>query len=131
MDSFTLDLPIPHKMLHPNSKVFSLRAAYARSARVKEYRQAVRLLAEVALNRRDPPRWKEAVAQAVFRYPDPGRRRDRGNLFGWLKAGFDGLQDAGIIEDDSGLVHQPVRIEKADSPHVVITITPIGVPCHA
>jgi len=37
------------------------------------------------------------------------RRRDRDNLLASLKPAFDGLADAGVVGNDSGMVHMPVE----------------------
>ena len=66
------------------------------------------------------------MSQATFYFRDL-RRRDRDNLLASLKAAFDGLADAHILEDDSGLVHLPVRIEKdRENPRVELEITRAG-----
>ena len=51
------------------------------------------------------------------------RRRDRDNLLASLKAAFDGLADAGLVADDSGLIHMPVEqyIDRAD-PRVELVV---------
>lgn len=41
---------------------------------------------------------------------EPTRRRDRDNLLASLKAAFDGIADAGLVENDAGLTHLPVHI---------------------
>lgn len=43
--------------------------------------------------------WDEATIHMTFYLP---RQNDRDNLIAWMKSSFDGLQDAGIIVDDSG-----------------------------
>ena len=67
-------------------------------------------------------RWKAAEAEATFFFRDK-RRRDRDNLLASLKAAFDGIAAAGVVEDDADLTHLPVRVEvdKAD-PRVEIKI---------
>ncbi len=41
----------------------------------------------------------EATVQVTCYWPDK-RRRDRLNIYQWLKPAFDGFADAGIVEDD-------------------------------
>jgi Holliday junction resolvase RusA-like endonuclease len=71
------------------------------------------------------PAWVEATARVVF-YAKDARRRDRDNILASMKPAFDGLVDAGILADDEGLTHAPVRIEiDRKNPRVEITIEPI------
>jgi Holliday junction resolvase RusA-like endonuclease len=53
--------------------------------------------------------WKEATCQ-VHWYARDSRRRDKDNCLSSLKATFDGLVDAGLLEDDSALTHLPLVI---------------------
>jgi Holliday junction resolvase RusA-like endonuclease len=51
------------------------------------------------------------------------RRRDSDNLLASCKAIFDGLVDAGVFTDDSGLTHLPATQAKdAKNPRVEIHI---------
>ncbi len=65
-----------------------------------------------------------ASCRATF-YVKCRRRRDGDNALASLKAAFDGLQDGGLIADDSGLIHHPVRFvvdkEKAGTVELEIT----------
>jgi Holliday junction resolvase RusA-like endonuclease len=68
--------------------------------------------------------WESASVQATFYFRDK-RRRDRDNLLASLKAYFDGLADSGLIANDSGLTHLPVKVELDKvNPRVVLTVTP-------
>lgn len=86
-----------------------------------------RICAIDAMNRMKP-RWrgpiKAAFTQAVFYDPDR-RNRDGDNHLGMLKTYFDGFQFAGVIVNDSGFVHRPVKFEVDRDRRVVITIIPI------
>jgi crossover junction endodeoxyribonuclease RusA len=116
----TFTLPLPPKALSPNARVHwrpkaAAVAAYRRTAKVAG--------AFVPASQR--PAWSEAVAQLTFYLPDR-RRRDRDNLAASMKAAFDGLVDAGILADDAGLHHEPVRMEiDRERPRVEITIRPL------
>lgn len=69
--------------------------------------------------------WKNATALCVC-YAKDRRRRDRDNLLASLKATFDGLVDAWVLEDDAGLIHLPLEIKlDRENPRVEITIKPI------
>jgi crossover junction endodeoxyribonuclease RusA len=114
----TITLPLPPRELNPNARCHWAKKAKA----VKEYRRRAWALARKAM--RTPPRWKEAEARAVFYWPDR-RRRDRDNAQASLKAAWDGITDAGMLEDDSGLTHRPCgwHVDRKN-PRVELTITP-------
>ncbi len=119
MDHVTLTLPVPSPMLSPNA-----RPHYMAKAKVtKQHRQAAALVAMGALNRNEP-RWKRASVQLAWTFPDK-RKRDQDNLLARCKAYFDGLRDAGLIDDDSGLTHLPMTIEKGDEAKLVMTVTKV------
>lgn len=119
--TLTLTLPLPPRELHPNARVHWRPKAKA----VATYRMLAKGAALVALGRARQPRWSAAAAQAVF-YVKDRRRRDRDNLAASLKAGWDGIADAGVVENDAGITHLPVRIEvDAARPRVEITITQV------
>jgi crossover junction endodeoxyribonuclease RusA len=114
----TITLPLPPRELSPNARVHW--AAKARA--VKAYRAVAYWEAMMAVPRRDRMEWKEATAHVVY-YKASARKMDADNILASLKASFDGLVDAGILADDAGLRHAPVRlvIDRAN-PRVEITI---------
>ena len=96
-------LSLPHKVLSPNSRAHWRTIA----AKKKAYRAESGWAGKVAGRSWCPPLpWKRVVVQPVFYWPDK-RRRDGDNANASLKSAIDGLQDAGIIEDDSGVVLKP------------------------
>jgi crossover junction endodeoxyribonuclease RusA len=116
----TFTLPLPPKALSPNARVHWRPKARA----IAEYRAAA-CLAGWEIPARLRPTWAEATAQLTF-YFRTKRRRDRDNLAASMKAAFDGLVDAGILADDAGLHHEPVRMEiDRERPRVEITIRPL------
>jgi crossover junction endodeoxyribonuclease RusA len=120
MNHVTLTLPVPSPMLSPNA-----RPHYMAKAKVtKQHRQAAKLVAMGALNR-DEPRWARASVQLAWTFTD-ARKRDQDNLLARCKAYFDGLRDAGLIDDDSGLTHLPMTIEKGDEAKLVMTVRRTG-----
>lgn len=98
----TITLPLPPRELHPNSRPHWRTKA----KHTKAYRHAS--WAACPFDRH--ARWKEATVQATFYFKD-ARRRDRDGMLSSLKAAFDGLADAGLIADDSGLTHLPVIVK--------------------
>ena len=56
------------------------------------------------------PRWGRLVSAVVGVrwYAASSRSRDGDNALASLKAAFDGLADAGVVDNDSGITHLPV-----------------------
>jgi Holliday junction resolvase RusA-like endonuclease len=68
---------------------------------------------------------ERAIVSCRFYFKDR-RRRDADNLLASLKAVFDGLKDAGVIDDDAGFIHLPIEMDHdPKSPRVVIEIRPL------
>jgi crossover junction endodeoxyribonuclease RusA len=109
----TIYLPLPPESLKPNARVHWRTKAKA----TKFYRETARWAAHAP----HPAAWKSAEIQAHFRFKQD-RRRDRDNLLASLKAAFDGLVDARLLADDSGLTHLPVTFEKSEPVGVTLTI---------
>ncbi len=77
-----------------------------------------------------PPKWEQASIQATFYKPgNRAKRSDDDGLNSWLKSSADGLEDAGIMLNDSGFRWlPPVQIIGAAAgpkPKVVIVVTKI------
>jgi crossover junction endodeoxyribonuclease RusA len=109
-----ITLPLPHKHLSPNSRCHWRAKAEA----VKAYRTA----AVIAAYGKGKPRWDAATVQCRFFFRDK-RRRDGDNLLASTKPIWDGLVDAGVFSDDSGLTHLPVVQDKdTKNPRVEIHI---------
>lgn len=106
-------LPLPAKQLSPNARV----CWQAKARAVKQYRSI-----SFFVSQQFPSRWKSAEVESTFYFRDR-RRRDRDNLLASLKAAFDGIASAGIVDDDANLTHLPVRLEvDRDAPRVEISI---------
>jgi crossover junction endodeoxyribonuclease RusA len=115
----TFTLPLPPRELSPNARVHWRRKATVTAA----YRSHAKHVAWSVTPASQRPGWTEARAEIVVYAPDR-RRRDRDNLMASLKAAWDGLVDAGILADDSGLHFAPLRLEwDKDAPRVEITLT--------
>lgn len=89
-------LPLPPPQLSPNRKPGTRggRMAHARAAR--EYRELAKRVAGAWV---DGPPWAKAAVRARF-FHSTKRRRDDVNFLAALKPAFDGLVDAGLLEDD-------------------------------
>lgn len=97
--ALVVTLPLPTQALHPNGRAHFFEEARARAA----YRS---LTASVVRIARFAPLWDRATVLATFYFRD-AKRRDSDNALASLKSGFDGLQDAGVVVNDSGLTHLP------------------------
>lgn len=120
LDTIVVTVPLPSANLSPNKRVHW--ATKARDARY--HREFAKLRACKALLHYDKkPQWKMAVVscEAFF---DVNRKRDGDNFIAAMKSTFDGLADAGIVENDSGFIHMPpVFSLDRQKPRVEITIT--------
>lgn len=103
----TIELPLPDRVLSPNS-----RAHWRQKARAtKAYRGLAAAAAAAARGLTyEPLPMRAAIVRATYRVADR-RRRDRDNLLAMLKPVFDGLQDAGVVRDDADLTYAPVHVE--------------------
>lgn len=102
----TLELPHPGNACNPNARAHHMVKAKA----VKKMREAAQIMAFYELRKvnANPPRWERAEVQATFYRPGKlAKRMDDDNCISSLKGVCDGLQDAGLILNDSGLRHLP------------------------
>lgn len=113
-----LTLPLPDRKLSPNARPHWAPKAKA----TKHARRLAWAYARIATNAK-PTRWEMAEARAVFYFPT-AHRRDRDNAAASLKAYWDGIADAGVVENDAGLIHWPPEMKvDRENPRVEITIT--------
>lgn len=122
MMAITIVLPLPPRTLSPNG-----RSHWATKARaVKKYRGDAKVAALAAMNEagmRCAPMWERATAAITF-YKRTAHQSDLDNLIASLKAGLDGIADAGVIANDSGLTPLPPTVVKdAANPRVEIVVT--------
>ena len=120
MDSITITLRLPDSELWPNARVHHM----AKATVVKAYRMlagAMALEEWLPLRLREP--WSEVSVLYHFYWPDR-RKRDKDNALSAMKAGGDGIADAGIVADDSQITYPPVIFDvDRDNPRVEVTIT--------
>jgi len=105
-DHLRILMRLPPKALSPNA-----RGHWAKRGRAyRRYKEDACLLALAAqggpAGRRE---WRRARVVCHFFYR-VRRRRDGDNLIASMKAAFDGLEAAGVIRNDSGLIQTPPRI---------------------
>ncbi len=124
LTSVTIDLPLPHKDLSPNSR----KHWRAKMGPKKSNRQTAYYLAVAALNRASPPAWSKAKIELHFFYETTNNkgRRDQDNAIAWCKAYIDGIADAGIVTDDKAF-EAPTVIEDHDKAHPRLEITVEGI----
>jgi hypothetical protein len=99
-DCITIELPLPPKQMRPNARCH-WRAKLKPKA---QQRQEAYLCAKAACA--NPPRWELAEVEATFYV---ARRWDSDNCIGSMKASADGLEDAGIVVNDSGFIWLPPK----------------------
>jgi Holliday junction resolvase RusA-like endonuclease len=106
-EKIEITLPLPPKEMCPNARKHWRAKMKPKKKQREDAFHAARyrlMCSREFMN--GPPRWRFAECQATFYMP---RRRDGDNLIAWLKATFDGLQDAGIIENDGNFIHLPPK----------------------
>ena len=119
----TLTVPIPDRCLSPNSRAhWSRKAKATREARLRRLLSGqLKAMREAGIK---PPQWDLAETRVTFYWPT-AHRRDADNAMRRMKPMRDGLEDAGVVADDAGLIHWPATMRKdADNPRAEITITP-------
>jgi Holliday junction resolvase RusA-like endonuclease len=100
-----IDLPLPHKVLHPNGRTRNYKW---RATVVKQHRELAGL---VARTQRPKKPFKSARYAVHFDLP---RKMDEDNLGGWIKSYLDSLQDAGVIENDSRLTRERLTVTSGE-----------------
>ena len=90
-------LPLPSKVLQPNFTVGSYGGRMMKAAATKRYRRLAREAVEEACE--GVPWWEACRVEAEFFFRD-SRRRDQDNAMGSIKAAYDGIVDAGLVNDD-------------------------------
>lgn len=119
MPEMVITLSLPPRELSPNA-----RTHWATKARAtRRYRQLACVEAIVAGVPERP--WTLATAELRFHFRTAARR-DRDNLLASMKAAFDGLTDAGVVADDSGITHLPVQVVTGSpAPRVEVRIAEV------
>jgi len=111
-DTITVEVPIPPKALHPNSRTHWR----AKMAPKKKYRDTCAILGLEA-TKSNRPQWPTAKVRIRWRGKShQTKRMDQDNAIAALKAAFDGLTDAGVWKDDKGVsvVEVTFSVDAAD-----------------
>jgi len=119
-ETLTIHLPLPMPELSPNA-----RCHWATKAKItKAYSQWAWAKSLKAIGNAAPPRWKDATVECHFYFADR-RHRDRDNAMASLKPAFDGLADAGVVCNDSGLTQLPAIMDvDRVNPRVELLVVP-------
>lgn len=121
MREYVITLPLPSRSLMPNAR-FHWRDV----AKAKRFARLTAKYAGEAHIKKLPP--MECVSCEARFFFETRRKRDRDNLIAWLKSYFDGLQDSGLIKNDSDMTHLPALVMLDEvSPRVELHIKEI--PC--
>ena len=102
-------LPLPPKELSPNYTVGSRGGRLGKASKIAKYRHDSKIAGLCSMSGGEIFNWERATIQMTFFFRDK-RRRDKDNLLASIKAAADGLQDAGVIANDSGLTFLPVEV---------------------
>lgn len=118
MNSITVTFPLPERAVSQNGR----KGIWAKAAATKKQRTDAGI--ECLKATEYAPRWKRATLGIKAFFKD-GNHPDPMNFIGSLKATIDGIEDAGIVEDDKGLWPlRPVFATDKENPRVELTITP-------
>jgi crossover junction endodeoxyribonuclease RusA len=122
MNTLTLTIPLPPPELRNNARVhWSKKARAVKTYRTETCLRAIRAISSNEMS--DKLAWKKATVQVTAYFPT-ARHLDPTNLIDALKSAFDGLQDAGVIEDDKDLWPlRPVIVTRDKNPRVELVIT--------
>ena len=96
-ETVLIGLPLPGGLLSPNHKAGSFGGRMQIMRAVKSYRNKAKAAAEEQAVESGP--WRRATVAVSFFHRDK-RRRDDVNHLASLKPAYDGLVDAGLLEDD-------------------------------
>lgn len=123
MNSITIVLPLPPRECWQNSHThYRVRAKH-----IKAYRAACKTQTTAAL-RCERPEWEAAKVSFLFYWNDK-RRRDPLNAMAAMKAGIDGIVDAGLLIDDDKLTPDGYAADvSTNDPRVHLTFTRVMLP---
>ena len=119
MSAITIRLAWPPRELSPN---FRSKSWYAKAAAARMYRQACYVDARAAKDCKTEYPLKAPVEALVMFYVTRGRGPDNDNASAMLKAGWDGICDAGILVNDRDIASLQVFVEKGLRREVVVIL---------
>lgn len=119
-------LPLPPRALSPNGRAHWATVRKHKAAQKKSaWTQA--FLAIRAYYGSLAPRWDRARVRTTYYVRDKrGMKRDADNALASLKAAFDGIAEAGVVENDRVFEYAPVEFAiDRDDPRVDIIVLPV------
>ena len=116
MNSITVVVGIPHKILNPNNAPRTAHGIKGKDAERKRQRDSAWKCSLSALDGRDAPMWEYARVHARYYHKNKRNmgKRDADNAIASLKGAIDGIADAGIVVNDSGIRWGEVELEHVD-----------------
>lgn len=124
-DTITITLRIPDAILSPNARVMSKKGVFAKAGKTRAYRQHARDQMTLAMleSKLGPFPWPHAYLRFNF-YFATNRNRDEDNFEARMKAGRDGMADAGIVTNDRYFrMQRPTMQVDKKNPRVVVEIS--------
>ena len=116
-------LPLPTRILSPNVAQATLRGRFAKASATAKYRRLAKEAVQEECIESAP--WERVTVDAEFFFKRRGRHDDE-NAMVSIKAAYDGIVDAGLVEDDDSehMRKMPPKFEvDKENPRVVITVT--------
>jgi hypothetical protein len=97
VETIIITLPLPKRVLSPNSSIGSRGMMFAKASAAKRYRRLACDAVERECIKSMP--WRVAEVAVTFFHKEK-RRRDQDNAMASLKAAYDGIVDSSLISDD-------------------------------
>ena len=119
MSAITIRLAWPPEELDPNKRP----NRWAKADATRSYRYASKIDARKAMDCKTEYPLKAPVEALVTFYVTRGRGPDNDNASAMLKAGWDGICDAGILANDRDIVSLQVFVEKGLRREVVVILS--------
>lgn len=117
----TITLPLPHKHLSPNARVYWGQVATAKKRARRDAKYEA--IAEMSSSQISAPHLQSARVEYRF-YFKTNHRHDADNAIASMKASLDGLTDAGLWTDDSVVtLLPPVLAVDRVRPRVEVVVT--------
>jgi len=96
-ESVILVLPLPPRVLSPNSPHATIGGRFKKASATRRYRRLAKEAVEC--ERIETAPWNKVLVTPTYYHARKGRRDDD-NFIRLLKAAYDGIVDAGLVPDD-------------------------------
>lgn len=118
-DTIVIDLPVPPKILRPNHTIGSFGGRMAKASAIKKYRAACATIAKSG----PCPGWSNVELKITLRLGKGCREQDPDNIIASMKAGIDGLVDAGVLAGDKKVRYaSPEQVRDPANPGVTMEV---------